>query len=84
LRADYLGFFYKVEENTRDFKETYRELLESEISICCLKVMFVKNAFIRTSISEGESAVYLKPFNPVSMDYRKLTDELLSKIKDNG
>lgn len=85
LRADYLGFFFaKVEENTRDFKETYRELLESEISNLLFKSYVRKNAFIRTSISEGESAVYLKPFNPVSMDYRKLTDELLSKIKDNG
>lgn len=85
LTAQYLGFFFaKVEENTRDFKEAYRELSESEISNLLFKSYVRKNAFIRTSINMGESAVYLKPFSPVSMDYRKLTDELIMKIKING
>jgi chromosome partitioning protein len=82
LKAQYLGFFFaKVEENTRDFKEAYRELSESEISNLLFKSYVRKNAFIRTSINMEESAVFLKPFSPVSMDYRKLTDELLMKIK---
>lgn len=85
LNAQYLGFFFtRVEENTRDFKEAYRELAESEIADLLFKSYVRKNAFIRTSVNMGESAVFLKPFSPVSMDYRKLTDELLSKIKING
>jgi len=85
LKAKYLGFFFsKVEENTRDFKEAYRELAESGISDLLLKSYIRKNAFIRTSINQGESAVLLKPYSPVSMDYRKLTDEIISKIKNNG
>lgn len=85
LKAKYLGFFFaKVEENTRDFKEAYKELAESEISNLLLKSYVRKNAFIRTSINQGESAVLLKPYNPVSMDYRKLTDEIINKIKNNG
>lgn len=85
LKAKYLGFFFsKVEENTRDFKEAYRELAESSISDLLLKSYVRKNAFIRTSINLGESAVLLKPYSPVSMDYRKLTDEVISKIKNNG
>ena len=84
LKAKYLGFFFsKVEENTRDFKEAYRELAESGISDLLFKSYIRKNAFIRTSINQGESAILLKPYNPVSMDYRKLTDEIINKIVDN-
>ncbi|HFK5512753.1 TPA: ParA family protein [Elizabethkingia anophelis] len=82
LKAEYLGFFFaRVEENTRDFKETYRELMESDINELLFRSYIRKNAFIRTSTNAGESAVFLKPFSPVSMDYRKLTDELLSKLR---
>lgn len=85
LKAKYLGFFFaKVEENTKDFKEAYRELSESPISDMLFKSYVRKNAFIRTSINLGESAVFLKPYSPVSMDYRKLTDELIQKIKSNA
>lgn len=82
LKAEYLGFFFtKVEEQTVDFKEAYKELSESQIKDLLFLNYVRKNKFIRTSLREGESAVFLKPHNPVSMDYRKLTGEILSKIK---
>ncbi|WP_419870991.1 ParA family protein [Chryseobacterium sp. CT-SW4] len=82
LKAEYLGFFFtKVEEQTIDFKEAYKELSESQIKDLLFLNYIRKNKFIRTSLREGESAVFLKPHNPVSMDYRKLTGEILSKIK---
>lgn len=82
LKAEYLGFFFtKVEEQTVDFKEAYKELSESQIKDLLFLNYIRKNKFIRTSLREGESAVFLKPHNPVSMDYRKLTGEILSKIK---
>lgn len=82
LKAEYLGFFFtKVEEQTVDFKEAYKELSESPIKDLLFLNYIRKNKFIRTSLREGESAVFLKPHNPVSMDYRKLTGEILSKIK---
>lgn len=82
LKAEYLGFFFtKVEERTVDFKEAYKELSESPIKDLLFLNYIRKNKFIRTSLREGESAVFLKPHNPVSMDYRKLTGEILSKIK---
>lgn len=85
LKAEYLGFFFaKVEEQTVDFKEAYKELSESPISNLLFQNYTRKNKYVRTSIREGESAVFLKPYNPISMDYRKLTHELLSKIKING
>ncbi|RMZ61271.1 ParA family protein [Chryseobacterium nematophagum] len=82
LKAEYLGFFFtKVEEHTVDFKEAYKELSESQIKDLLFLNYIRKNKFIRTSLREGESAVFLKAHNPVSMDYRKLTGEILSKIK---
>lgn len=85
LKAEFLGFFFsKVEEQTVDFKEAYKTLSESAIKDLLFLNYVRKNKFIRTSLREGESAVFLKPHNPVSMDYRKLTGEILSKIKNNG
>ncbi|MCY1659298.1 ParA family protein [Chryseobacterium sp. SL1] len=85
LKAEFLGFFFsKVEEQTVDFKEAYKTLSESKIKDLLFLNYIRKNKFIRTSLREGESAVFLKPHNPVSMDYRKLTGEILSKVKNNG
>lgn len=85
LKAEFLGFFFsKVEEQTVDFKEAYKTLSDSKIKDLLFLNYIRKNKFIRASVREGESAVYLKPHNPVSMDYRKLTGEILSKIKNNG
>lgn len=85
LKAEYLGFFFaNVEENTVDFKEAYKELSESPIASLLFQNYTRKNKMIRKSLREGESLVFLKPYNQVSLDYRKLTHEIISKITIHG
>lgn len=85
LKAKLLGFFFSiVEENTVDFISTYQDLTNSAASKFLFKNYVRKDALIRTTIRQGETAIDLKPFSRVSMDYKRLTDEIIYKIKDNA
>lgn len=82
LSVEMLGFFFNMaEERTNDFKEYYGALKQSKASHYLLQNFIRKDVNIKNAMKKGTTIFDIKPYGRASQDMRKLTKEILEKIK---
>lgn len=84
VKAELLGFFFnEVEQNTIHFNNYYNMLNESDASNFLLKKYIRKDVNIKNAMDEGKTIFEIKPYGRASTDFKKLTEEILTKISTN-
>lgn len=82
LQVELLGFFFnQAEERTTHFKGLYKNLSESNAKNLLFKSVIRKDINVIGAMAQGKTLFEVKPYGRASQDLRKLTNEILDKIK---
>lgn len=83
IKVNFLGFFFnEVEENTNHFTGFYALLKDSPAGKFLFKNFIRKDVNVKNAMDKGKTVFEIKPDGRASRDFKKLTDEMLSKISD--
>lgn len=81
LQINILGYFFnEVEENTVHFNGFYKALKNSPAGKLLFESYIRKDVNIKNAMDEGKTIFELKPNARASVDFKKLTEEILNKI----